>query len=269
MDWLSIAAAAICGGLASGLAALLLGRGESSNGVRAGVVMAGLLGGALAHQLLDPEIQIMRMKRELAKQPAMRAIKQYDVGTYETVLAELKDGVRQHKSQAAIIEAAGSKVAQLTLDRLPRASDAAAIAYLQVMVDQMRALDGENCYRFLFPARGSHLEVVRALPEELKRREQVALAEVVRIAHVAPRDVPTVDDVRAPMIKVYEGLSQEFGPRVRLLETGSSAGADRGTVCKLYTSIFDRIVEMPEDQGGPIFRYLVKTMNGQRAKKAY
>jgi len=265
MSWISVVAALLCAGLAAVIARLAL-RGRSrqtSHYAGLWLVLAGLLFTG-AQQFVTPALQARydasRVDDSLSSHAAFAAIKKHDPQTYGRIMAELREGLLAGQSQGVLIERVRAQVTSLVQQRLPRASDEAAIEYLRVMVQEMQELRGHGgdlCFRFLFPQPGESLSLTRHVSANIRDADAAALSQVVRSSTVSPQPVPQKAEVQPRMQPVMAALSARYGPDLALLERPQTPGIDRDKLCSINIDLYSVILQMPPNDGGKLIRYLM------------
>ena len=265
MSWISVAAALVCAGLAGGATVLAL-RGrtrETSLYAALWLVLAGLLFAA-SQQFITPTLQARydagRVDDSLSGHAAFAAIKKHDPQAYGRIMSELREGLLAGQSQAVLIERVRAQVTSLVQQRLPRASDEAAIEYTRVMVQEMLELRGQGgdlCFRFLFPQPGEGLNLNRHVSLNLRDADAAALSQVVRSSTLSPQPVPQKAEVLPRMQPVMAALSARHGADLALLERPQAPGIDRDKLCAINIDLYSVILQMPSGDGGKLIRYLM------------
>ncbi len=265
MSWISVVVALACAG-AAGLMVVLVLRGrtrETSHYAALWLVLAGLPFAA-AQQFITPALQARydasRVDASLSSHAAFVAIKKHDPQAYDRIMFELREGLLAGQSQGVLIERVRAQVTSLVQQRLPRASDEAAIEYMRVMVQEMHELrrhGSELCHRFLFPQPGDSLNLTRYVSANLRDADAAALSQVVRSSTLSPQAVPQKAEVLPRMQPVMTALSARHGADLALLERPQTPGIDRDKLCAINIDLYSVILQMPPSDAGKLIRYLM------------
>lgn len=265
MTWINVAVGVTCGVLAAVVATTIV-RDRKENKRRYSIVfvvtMVVLL--AIAREFVTPQLQASyaasTLDNSLAGNPAFAAIKQYDAPTYSRILTEIKAAISRGQSEAEATIAVRNNITTLVQQRLPRASDEAAAAYMRVMVQEMTELNkhgADTCYRFLFPQAGQPIDMNRFVPESIKQADLAALGEIIRSSATAPQAVPTEADVSPFLEPIVEDLARRYGQDMVVLQAPAAPGVDKAKVCLMTIAMYDRILQLPPAQGGKLVRFML------------
>lgn len=265
MTWISLAVGAACGVLAAATAAAIV-KDRKENKSRYSIVfvvtLVVLL--AVAREFVTPKLQASyaasTLDESLSGNPAFAAIKQYDAPTYSRILSETKVAISQGKSELEAKAAIRNNITALVQQRLPRASDEAAVAYMRVMVQEMTELnkhEPDTCFRFLFPEAGQPIDLERFIPDALERADLAALREIVRTSATAPQAVPTEAEVSPLLEPIVQDLVRHYGQDLVMLEEPTAPGVDKRKVCLMTIATYTRILQLPPAQGGKLVRFML------------
>jgi hypothetical protein len=158
MDWISIVAAAVVGGLAGLIAALLTERFKWNRIIFVTVCLGCFaLLNIISKELVLPRIRAWRVNQSLLEMPVYQFVKKGDPQTYEKLRSALSESIQKNETR----EQAVIKLRSILSPTIPRyiaaASDRSVIHYFGVMMKEMeilKAADPSLCHQFLFPQAG-------------------------------------------------------------------------------------------------------------------
>ena len=262
---INFAIAALAGALAAIIAGLLVrDRKENRNWYVAtfGVSFAVLfgLGNAFVEPRLNAWYQAHSAESELLESPAFRALKQHDRATYDKMLAEMKQSLKDGHSQAQINSTVRGHIVKVVGEKLPRASNESVVSYMRVMLIEMNELKeqgGDLCYRFLFPQQSGPIDPAKHFSKKTQEADLAALAEVIRTSTENPQPVPPETEVISSLQPIYQELANEHGDDIAMLQSPTAASVDRGKICAMTETIYTNILRLPGDESGRVLRYLL------------
>ena len=144
---------------------------------------------------------------------------------------------------------------------MTKASSAALLDYMVVMVEEMTVLEkvnGELCYRFAFPQTGAPINPSDYFSKDLLDRDLAALGQIIQTFDERRR-IPTEEEVGPQLDTVFDGLISEFGDKVALLDSMPSNDADKGDFCKIAIVMYNDIIKMGSPQGSDALRWMVNS----------
>lgn len=265
MSGYAIAIAAAAGAIAALVAALLV-RKPREKRVEFVVLFVVLLGGlnVVGQQFLlprlDPSIRVGAAEKALLEIPAFQAIKQHDPATYATILAELRAGLARGLEEDQLIAQVKPKVEQLVVERLPKASDPALVAYIRTMVQELRELNRKDpnlCYQFLFPQQYGALNASQHLSPEILQADLAALVQVIETSARAPQSPPPAEEVAADLQAAVGALEQQHGAgAVAALQNLHDPAVPRAKGCALTADLYDHVLALPPERSGKVLRFM-------------
>lgn len=267
-SWISLVVAAITGGVVGLIASLLLpGTGDEQNkGAVAAIVLIAILA---AHFLLSPRLESMYAMRTidktLSQNPAFSAIKTYDNVAYASLMADIKAAMEKGKSQNQISAMVRTHIAAVVQKRLPQASNESAVAYMQVMVQEMKemkAQDGNVCYQFLFPQEGNYVDAAKYISAGTRKADLEALGQVIKHASLMPQPLPREAEVMLLITPIVNDLGAKYQGGLRDLQNPNALGVNRTRLCGILIDMYSQILQLPDEQNGKVVRFML----GQAAK---
>ena len=268
MSWMSVALAAASGAAAAVLAMLIVGNQKERRALYAAVAV--LLFFALnfvSRQYilprLDGDFRSRNAEKELLEIPAFAAIKKYDPATFNSLLNELKQGLKEGQSESQLIGVIRSHMTGIIQSRLPGASGEAVLAYMKVMITELKTLQGEGgdlCFRFLFPQTSAEpLDGRKYFTKELQAKDLAALADVIRTSATERRPKPLEAEVMPTLRPIVAELSNEYGNDVQMLQNPTAPGTDKTKVCAITIKMYEKIFRLPDEDSGRLLRFLLTT----------
>ena len=261
MNWTSIVLAAISGGLAGLIAMLVAGSPKERGGAYAGVfVVAFLVLNFISRQYILPRIEANSAESQLLEIPAFVAIKKYDSKTFYSLLGELKQGLKDGKSEIELIAIIRGQMTAIVASRLPTASDEAVVAYIKVMITELHELNqagGDLCYRYLFPTAATPFDPRQNLSKETQQADLAALADVIRTSATDPQPKPPEDLVAPKLQPIVAELNGQYGSDLQMLQNPAAPGVDKTKICAISTSLYEKILRLPASDSGKVLRYMM------------
>ena len=198
---------------------------------------------------------------ELTKVPLFAALKSHERDTYKMVLAEFHDGVSSGKSVADLRKSIFPLAQSVFRKRLPYASNAALLNFVDVVTEQIRVLKTVNpdrCYEFLHPdSPNAAVDTARYFTASLAEKEALVMAEVVRTAAPADHKLPSKEQVQPYLKNLFARLAERHGDRVKLLLNPLEGAQAKAETCSLNLELYQAIRRLPENEAGPILRFMI------------
>ena len=270
MNWISIGLAAACGAMAGLIAGLYtMGKDDKRTKFGAAFAIAFIVLYGLARVVIFPDLnagyQARNAEAELLAIPTYQALRKYDRETYDKLIADLKQGLKDGDDETEVIIAMRSHMMKVVETRLPRASDEAVLNYMRVTMKELEVLTkkgGDLCYRFLFPQSGGFVDPRKHFPKKLQEEDLAALTEVIRTSAEDPLPVPEESQFLGTLQAIFTELSDEYGDDVTMLQNPTAPGVNKRRICVMSTSMYDKIFALPRSEGGPLLRYLMAPSSG-------
>jgi hypothetical protein len=268
MDWPTVIAASITaalGAIAGGLIAGLLTRGRqgrSRNAVLAVCVVVGATAGA---QLLGPRASawyaLHNAEDKLLEESVYRILKKHEPAAYSKILAQYERAVADPARMDEFTSLVMNEVSAVTSRRMGTASQDSLMALMREMKDNLRVLqkDGDSCFRYLFPHVAGPADIAKHFDEAAQARSLALLAEVIRTSAEIPAEAVPPNVAQEKLVPVVQALAEEFGDDAQMLGNVAAPGVDRGKVCAITISLYDRILRMPEADAAMVLRSLAQS----------
>jgi hypothetical protein len=155
------------------------------------------------------------------------------------------------------------------LERLPRASDEAALLYLRMragVLTEARQVGGETCHRQLGTDELAleWSELPAAVTEDVRK----LIDEALRSSSVTPQAVPTLFEYDVTLSPVTKALRTEFGADAELLDHAkrNDPKVDKLRACNVHLAFLIRLQKLPASEASVIVRHIVsETTKARRA----
>jgi hypothetical protein len=195
----------------------------------------------------------------LSGNPALLAVKQYDPTAYKQLASVFSTELANGAPNANMVEDIAPRVTAIAVKRLPTASDPAVIAFANVVakeIGELRRQDPEACVRWLYPARGSSVDLRNYASQELPDSSYAALAEIVKSSAEGPQAIPTLEEVAGDQQLISAELRQQYGEKVALLTRVHDSSVDTATVCAIAADSFGYMLQLPPERAARQIRYM-------------
>lgn len=192
--------------------------------------------------------------------PAFQAIKRYDPNTYQTILADLRRGLKNGSDESQLTAQLRGHLAPVIEKRLLHSSDEAAAAFVAVMVtetSELKAHGGDLCFRFLFPKGSPPIDGWKYFTKKTQEADSAVLVQVIKTSAERPTPLPPESEVMPNLQPAYDALAKHFGEDVQMLVEPYGAGVDKGKVCDMTIFLYSQLLELPRDVQGKAFRFML------------
>jgi hypothetical protein len=265
MNYMHLVVGAVAGALAAVIAHLVAGNAKENRGKYAGTFAIAfgilfVLSNAFVYPPLNTWYQVRNAEAEFLGSPAYRALKQHDRATYDKLMADFRLAVEQDKSREATVAAVREHVVRAVQSRLPTASNESVVAYMKIMLVEMKELDeqsGDLCYRFLFPQVSGPIDPVKHFSKETQKADLDALAEVIRASAQNPQPVPPESVVMPQLQTIFIDLANDHGQDIAMLQDPVAPNVDRRKICRMTQNMYTKILRLPVEESGQMLRYLL------------
>lgn len=263
---LTVGLMALGGALGAGLAwALLRARVHASGRLLLAVVAGAAGGAALFHLVVTPVAMdawaLRRARTELLAIPVYQVIAKHEPATYERLLAEYARVVRYPSRMDVFTETANTEIGDLATKHIAHASDAALLALMQDMLGKLqllRARAPEDCYRYLFPRVAGPPDTTRWFDRAAQARTLGRMADVIRTAAENPVAVPPRERVEGLLGPIIADMYAQFGENTALLSRAEEPGVNRGTVCAIATTLYEKVMRLPPADAAAVIRSMTQ-----------
>ena len=256
MPW-SIIVAAVAGGLAGAVGALVKGESAKQTRIVLMVVLFFAFNWIGQRYVAKPLI----VDAQLRDVPAFIAIKQHEPATYQTMRSELVTAMQDGADTNAIRLRVHNITASLVQKYIPRCSDQALVRYMRVTmdeVDQLAKKNPETAFGMLFPEPGQFVDIHSSLDEATQKEDLAALAGV--ISSGAGQPVHPASGSRGTDLvgQAFQELASEEGAdAVKTIANPRAPGVDKRQVCVLVSRLYRKILALPEDDAALALRTML------------
>jgi hypothetical protein len=261
MNLTSIVFAGLAGALAGMLARVIANPKENKNAyVGAFVILfAGLYYASKTYAV--PWWDLRTAEREISEVPAFKALKEHDPETYRNFMADVEGAIRNRKGTDEAIKSMRARVIDLVQERLPIASNEAAMEYIAATMtelDELYERGDDTCHQFMFPADGVvPLDIQKYVSKEAQQNDLRALAMVIESSSRNPQDVPEEREVMPHLQPVFERLASTYGGDIALIQNPGAPGADKRKLCAIVSDLYSQVLQMPAEEGGKVLRFMI------------
>lgn len=218
---------------------------------------------ALSREFLQPPIEryivIQNLEETLLSNPAFAALKEFEPPIYAAFVEKAKEGIRSGESASTIRLRANAMVQALVLKRVPVASNAAALAYMKVSIQEVDFLyskGGEACFLALFPNPKATDTPFADIPASMMQADLLALAEVLRTARLQPQAIPTEDEFAVAAVPAQQFFVENAVELQKISEAKVGVVARR-RACEITINLYKELFKLPPAQAGITMRYLI------------
>lgn len=199
-------------------------------------------------------------EKALRDLPAFEAIKEHEPATYQQIRAEMLRAVRGGADRANVTAKIRAHTSEIVSKYIPRASDKALTDYIAVTVEEIRQLAAkspEEGVKFLFPAPGESVDLVRYVDAQTRQRDLSALGELIRTGAASPPR--PIDQARAQQLldQALAQLRSKYGDSVAALAAPRAPGTDKKMVCDMAADLYAFILEMPSSDAALVLRSML------------
>jgi hypothetical protein len=261
VDWLEVLNAAICGGLAAGIASIFSGKSKDRRiafTVATALLFVGLQ--SLSKLTILPRIRAGQADRQLRGLPFYRDIAESDPQTYEKLRVVVADSV--NRGEGADVMA--NRIASIVTGTMPKyigtASDESVESFIGIATLQVQELlrtPSDACYYFLFPQEKGAPSVSSYFDKKGRADMLNVLGQIVHSSIHTPQPLPDAEQAQALLVPVIGRLQKEYGNDLLLIEQKPTDTAQRRKVCDITVSLYKDIKTLPESDASVLMRYLL------------
>ncbi len=203
-----------------------------------------------------------RLEEALQELPFYPVLAEYEPKAYEQIKTTVMTAYKRGQTPQQAVAQAREVAVKTLVKYLPRASDDAVREFGFVMLDELDQLTDhpDACYRFLFPkspAKRGSADPVSYIDEDTRMADLEASAEVLRSAKEDPQSAPAAAEGEALIAEQGELLYSRYGDALVLLSQRTHRDEDKATLCRMYFSMMNNIMKMPQQKSSKVLRYLL------------
>jgi hypothetical protein len=200
------------------------------------------------------------IEAEFAKIPLFSALKTYEPETYRSMLSEMRSGLQKGRSLAELREKVLPLVQSVFMQRMPYASNSAVRSFVALLLEQMDVLysvDTVLCYDYICDQeRVAKLDVTKYFSKELREKELLVIAEVIRSAATQKHRPPQEKEIERQRAGVLKSLARRYGDDVQMLADPELGKKNKAKMCQLTYELYETILGLPERESGPLLRFM-------------
>lgn len=202
-----------------------------------------------------------RADSALLEQPVYRVLKRHERTLYDELLAEYRVFQRGEEGPDKFINFANSQISLAATQRLAHASGKSVLALMRDMVATAKKLEGkpgDACFRYWFPQVSGPPDVARYIEPAAQAHTLELMGEVIRSAAEHPQALPEPEAVKDNLGNVINATYDQYGTDAQMLAHAEEQGIDRGKVCTITISVYERILRLPPDQASDLLRAMTQ-----------
>ena len=197
----------------------------------------------------------------LLAQPVYRVLKAHERTLYDELLEEYRVYQRGEEGPEKFINLANSQISLAATQRLAHASGDSVLALMRDMVATAKKLAGNSpdaCFRYWFPQVAGPPDVAKYIDPAEQAHTLELMGEVIRSAAEHPQPLPEPEAVKDNLGNVIDATYEQYGTDAQMLAHAEEDGVDRGKVCTITISVYERILQLPPDQASDLLRAMTQ-----------
>lgn len=123
-------------------------------------------------------------------------------------------------------------------------------------VKKLQAKSPEACFRYFYPEVAGPPDVSGILGAGEQRRMIELMSEVVRTSAQRPAPRPAQAEIEAPLAAIINATFEDYGTDAQMVGHPDDPRVDRGRVCEITISLYERILALPPDVSTKLLRYM-------------
>jgi hypothetical protein len=202
------------------------------------------------------------VEAELLAEAPYRILKQHEPAEYARILTAWRELQAGKRSQAAFIREANTRFSEVATRRLGTASQESVRALMNDTlrtVKKLHARSPESCFRYFYPNVAGAPDVSEVLDAQAQRHTLETMGDVVRSSAEGPVARPEQKEIEQPLAEIINATYEQFGTDAQMVAHPDDPRIDRGKVCVITTTLYERIMALPPDVGTKLLRYMAPT----------
>jgi hypothetical protein len=202
-----------------------------------------------------------RAESALLKQPIYRVLKEHERGLYDELAEEYRVYQRGEERPERFVNFANSQISLAATQRLAHASSSSVLALMRDMLATAGKLQGkpeDACFRYWFPQVAGPPDIARFIEPAAQAHTLELMGEVIRSAAEQPTPLPDPEAVKDDLASVINATYDEFGTDAQMLAHADDERIDRGKVCTITMSVYERILKFPPEQAAALLRAMTQ-----------
>jgi len=202
-----------------------------------------------------------RAESALLAQPVYRVLKKHEPIVYDGLLEEYRVYQRGEEGPEKFINLANSQISLAATQSIAHASNESVLALMQDMVATAKKLEGkpgDACFRYWFPQIAGPPDIAQSVPAAAQAHTLDLMGEVIRSAAEHPLPLPEPEAVKDNLANVINATYEKYGTDAQMLGHASDERVDRGKVCTITISVYERILALPPKQASELLRAMTQ-----------
>jgi hypothetical protein len=194
----------------------------------------------------------------LAEEP-YRILERHDPADYAQILNAWRKFQAGETDEAVFTREANATFSRVATRRLATASQDSVQALMRETIRTLKKLQAkspEACFRYLYPEVAGPPDVAGILDAGDQRRMLELMGEVVRTSAEQPVTRPAQAEIEAPLADIINATYEQYGTDAQMVGHPEDPRIDRGKVCEITLSLYERILVLPPDVSTKLLRYM-------------
>ncbi len=197
----------------------------------------------------------------LLAQPVYKILKKHERGIYDDLLEEYRVYQRGEEGPEKFINLANSQISLAATQSLAHASNESVLALMQDMVNTAKKLEGkpgDACFRYWFPQVAGPPDIAQFVPAADQKHTLDLMGEVIRSSAEQPQPLPEPEAVKDNLSNVINATYEKYGADAQMVGHASDERVDRGKVCTITISVYERILALQPKQASELLRAMTQ-----------
>jgi hypothetical protein len=197
------------------------------------------------------------IEKLFSKIPVYNDIRKFEPESYHALIMDAKLRISQKVSQQDLIEYIKKHMLKIIMKRLPITPDQELIAYIKVMVSEIKeltAIDPELCLKMLNPQIYGQINLMDYISEDIIKADLLALSEVLKTSTKSPMLSPSDAEVQESLAKTYQSLIKTYGDKAIYLGDFENTKISKKDMCHLTADFYENILKLQPSKGGSLLR---------------
>jgi hypothetical protein len=194
----------------------------------------------------------------LAEEP-YRILKRHDRADYASILDAWRRFQAGEMGEETFSRESNATFSRVATRRLATASQDSVQALMRETIRTLKKLQAkspEACFRYLYPEVAGSPDVTGILDAGEQRRMLELMGEVVRTSAEHPVKRPAQAEIEGPLAGIINATFEQYGTDAQMVGHPEDPRVDRGRVCEITVSLYERILALPPDVSTKLLRYM-------------
>jgi hypothetical protein len=204
----------------------------------------------------------LRARSALLAQPVYQVLEKHRRAVFDELLARYRRYQQGEIGREEFTNFANARISDVATRSLAQGSQESVLALVTDMVATARKLQAnsaESCFRFWFPEVSGPPAVANLIDAEAQAHTLSLMSEVIRSAAENPAPLPGTAEVQDDLARVINATYEQFGADAQMLAHAKDPRVDRGRVCEIAISLYERILKLPPAQASALLRVMTQT----------